>query len=120
AAGKQGAGRRGRGRADDARRRARNPPCDHASTRYCQASIPQHCDRDGVTMSATRTRREQWPKTRLARAAILAVGLAFASCTGASAQTYPGKPIHIVVPFAPGGITDLLGPAPGQRLSAAL
>jgi tripartite-type tricarboxylate transporter receptor subunit TctC len=70
-------------------------------------------------MSATRTRRAQRPKTRLARAAILAVGFAFASCTGASAQTYPSKPIHIVVPFAPGGITDVLGRALGQRLSEA-
>src|SRR5262245_36158255 len=70
-------------------------------------------------MSARRTRREQWPKTRLARTAILAAGLAFASCTGASAQPYPGKPIHIVVPFAPGGITDVLGRALGQRLSEA-
>src|SRR5262245_34563226 len=34
-------------------------------------------------------------------------------------KPYPGKPIHIVVPFAPGGITDVLGRALGQRLSEA-
>src|SRR5262249_14441620 len=70
-------------------------------------------------MSATRTRCEQRPKTRLARAAILAVGLALASCTAASAQPYPGKPIHIVVPFAPRGITDVLRRALRQRVAEA-
>src|SRR5262245_51035415 len=100
---------------------AGEPEIRHAITprRGIARPLYQHCDCDGVTMSATRTRREQRPKTRLARAAILAVSLAFVSCTGASAQPYPGKPIHIVVPFAPGGITDVLGRALGQRLSEA-
>src|SRR2546430_12712403 len=70
-------------------------------------------------MSATRSRRELRQTTRLARAATLALGLAFAWCTSASAQLYPSKPLHIVVPFAPGGITDVLGRALGQRLSEA-
>jgi tripartite-type tricarboxylate transporter receptor subunit TctC len=35
------------------------------------------------------------------------------------AQTYPAKPIHIIVPFAPGGITDVVARALGQRLSEA-
>ena len=37
----------------------------------------------------------------------------------ASAQAYPVKPIHIIVPFAAGGITDVIGRALGQRLAEA-
>ena len=52
---------------------------------------------------------------RLACSALLLIGLAFAS--SASAQPYPSKPIHIVVPFAAGGITDVLARGLGQRLA---
>src|SRR5262245_18273138 len=72
---------------------------------------------DGLIMPATRTRREPWPIAWLAYAAFLAIGVAFVP--GASAQSYPSKPIHIVVPFAPGGITDVLARALGQRLAEA-
>jgi tripartite-type tricarboxylate transporter receptor subunit TctC len=37
-----------------------------------------------------------------------------------SAQTYPAKPIRMIVPFAPGGGSDLVGRVVAQRLSAAL
>jgi len=37
----------------------------------------------------------------------------------ASAQSYPAKPIHIIVPFAAGGITDVLARALAQRLTEA-
>ena len=38
---------------------------------------------------------------------------------GQSAQTYPNKPIRIVVPYAPGGTTSILTRAVGQKLTDA-
>jgi tripartite-type tricarboxylate transporter receptor subunit TctC len=47
---------------------------------------------------------------------LLAV-LALAACTSAAAQPYPNKPVHIIVPFAAGGVADLLPRVVGQKLS---
>lgn len=38
----------------------------------------------------------------------------------ASAQTYPNREIHLVVPFPPGGAVDILARAVGQKISEAL
>src|SRR5215475_5240877 len=41
-------------------------------------------------------------------------------CTApAQAQNYPGKPIHILVPYAPGGITDIASRIVGAKLTEA-
>jgi tripartite-type tricarboxylate transporter receptor subunit TctC len=52
-------------------------------------------------------------------ALMLMVGTIVGMDRAAQAQTYPAKPIHIIVPFAPGGITDVVARALGQRLSEA-
>ena len=46
--------------------------------------------------------------TRSCTRFILAVALAVCSF-GTSAQSYPSKPVKLIVPFAPGGATDVLG-----------
>jgi tripartite-type tricarboxylate transporter receptor subunit TctC len=49
---------------------------------------------------------------------VLAVGLALGA-VGALAQTYPAKPIRIIVPFPPVGAADLLTRTIGQKLTEA-
>ena len=51
----------------------------------------------------------------------LFAGLALAAtATMATAQTWPSKPIKWIVPFAPGGTTDILARTVGEKLSVAL
>ena len=43
----------------------------------------------------------------------------FAGTAAANAQTFPVKPIRLIVPFAPGGSTDILARIVGQKLTEA-
>jgi tripartite-type tricarboxylate transporter receptor subunit TctC len=51
---------------------------------------------------------------------VSAVIALFALCAGpAQAQTYPSKPIHVLVPYAPGGIADIAARILGAKLTEA-
>jgi len=55
----------------------------------------------------------------ICRRALIAAALAVCAA-GALAQPYPSKPLRLIVPFTPGGSTDILGRAIGQKLAEAL
>src|SRR5215210_1681454 len=52
-----------------------------------------------------------------ARATSWLTALAFSSCAcGAHAQSYPSKPVRVIVPFAAGGALDVVGRVIGAKL----
>ena len=59
------------------------------------------------------------PRFRLVAGAVL-TALAASLSVPIAAQTYPSKPVRLIVPFAPGGFTDVVARILGQRLSVSM
>ena len=53
-------------------------------------------------------------------AAILVFALTLVGMTGAYAQNYPSRPILMIVPFPPGGLTDAVGRVVGEGMQEPL
>ena len=60
------------------------------------------------------------PKRRTLLASIAAGALVPQGFPAFAQETYPNRPLRLVVPFPPGALTDLLGRAVGERLGKAL
>ncbi|MFN7426141.1 MAG: Bug family tripartite tricarboxylate transporter substrate binding protein [bacterium] len=67
-------------------------------------------------------RRPRPPASPLAvaMAAVLLIGLPLAMPGNAGAQAFPSKPVRWVVPYAPGGNTDMIARVIGARMSETL
>lgn len=57
---------------------------------------------------------------RVVVAGVVGVVVGFGLITGASAQAWPSKPVRMIIPFPPGGTTDIVGRLAAQKLSEAL
>ena len=57
------------------------------------------------------------PHSFTRRAALAALA---AAALPAAAQTWPARPLRIIVPYPPGGVSDLVARAIGERLAASL
>jgi len=55
-----------------------------------------------------------------AAAGVLFLAVACCAAAGAQAQSYPAKPIRLILPFPPGGGTDVVGRLLAQKLGQAL
>ncbi|MEO7152121.1 MAG: tripartite tricarboxylate transporter substrate-binding protein, partial [Burkholderiaceae bacterium] len=56
----------------------------------------------------------------LAALSLSGLGAVFALAPSAAAAAYPDKPIKLIVPYPPGGATDVIGRIVAQRLGEAL
>ena len=56
-------------------------------------------------------------RTAAALAVLLMAGL---SCSTVLAQTYPVKPVKLIVPYAPGGPTDIMGRVIAKNVSETI
>src|SRR4051812_43110666 len=76
------------------------------------------------TQTRSRLRREGQRRVRMRACGAVALALVASACVVStatvSAQQYPAKPIRIVVPFAPGGGTDILTRVMLPRLTEAV
>jgi tripartite-type tricarboxylate transporter receptor subunit TctC len=54
------------------------------------------------------------------RCLVMLAAAALAASDAATAQSYPSKPVRVIVPFTPGGISDVLSRVMAQHLSGAM
>jgi tripartite-type tricarboxylate transporter receptor subunit TctC len=76
--------------------------------------------RMGCSWGGDGARPPGWWRRLASGVAQIACACAIAVALPSVAQTYPAKAIRMIVPFPPGGTTDILGRIAGQKITEAL
>ena len=76
----------------------------------------------GISPTAVRaaTASRRTPRRSILVASLAFAGMLLAPVSGMAADAYPAKPVRLVVPYPPGGATDVIGRTLAQRLSTTL
>src|SRR5215475_690094 len=73
----------------------------------------------GLHERAARVAAMRFPRRKFLQVGGVAIAATALSCV-ATAQTYPSRPITMIVPFPPGGNVDVVGRVLAERMRASL
>src|SRR5262245_60897671 len=74
----------------------------------------------GPCVGDQRARTHRWDYGKISTLAVVMALAVVSGIAGAIAQSYPSRPVTVIVPFAAGGVTDIVARIVAERMRASL